>query len=289
MAVTVTASTKTVKFDPTTVSVNEGSAASVTVKLGRNAPAGGVALAFTYSYAGTAASGDTGTTSASLTINQGSDTGTLSIPTTGDSLVEGDETFTVTVTTSTAGWEVVSGQNTATVTITDDDDNTAQIAFGTAYTATTKQTFSVRENVSGGVLTVPIIVSHLPGTATTFNVEVLTGNAAGTATEYTSAMNPGDFRIATKSVTFPNTGTNRIQRLTIAITNDARCWRTTRPSSSRSPTARAAPSARLYQLNAMARLATVTITDDEQTGGEDRVRHERGLDVPTTPPASTRT
>ena len=265
VSVAVSASTKTVKFDPTTVSVNEGSNASVTVKLGRAAPSGGVALAFTYSYTGssTASSTDTGATPASLTIASGQNTGTLSIPTTGDSLVEGDETFTVTVTTSTSNWEVPSANATATVTITDDDDDLAKIAFGNVFTATNKQTFSVAENVTGGVLTVPIILSSLPGAETTFNVTVETG---GTATEYTDAQNPGDFRIATKSVTFMSTG-SRQKNITIAITNDTLLEENQtielKISDSTSGTIGA-----LYERNAMSRLAKVTIMDDERTGAK---------------------
>ncbi len=261
VSVSVTASTKTVKFDPTTVSVGEGSNASVTVKLGRNAPAGGVALAFTYSYSGsTATTADTGTTPATLTVAAGQNTGTLSIPTTSDSLVEGDETFTVTVTTTTSGWEVVSTANQATVTITDDDDNNASVSFR-SITATTKQTFTVTENVSGGTLRVPIVITDNPSVDTTFNVSVETG---GTATEYVNAQNPGDFRIATKSVTFGPT-TSRIQHLTITITNDALLEENQtielKISDSTSGTIGA-----LYTRHAMGRLAKVTITDDERTG-----------------------
>ena len=206
---------------------------------------------------------DTGTTPATLTIASGQSTGTLSIPTTGDSLVEGDETFTVTVTTSTSGWEVVSTANQATVTITDDDDNLAKIAFGRVYTTTAKQTFSVAENVTSGTINVPIIVSHLPGTATTFNVTVETG---GTATEYTNAQNPGDFRIQTMSVTFPNTGTNRIQNLTIAITNDTFLENNQTIELKISDSASGLGTH--YDRHASGRLAKVTITDDEQTGAK---------------------
>ena len=255
VSVTVSASTKTVKFDPTTVSVNEGSNASVTVKLGRAAPTGGVALAFTYDYTGSAATtADTGTTPATLTIASGQQTGTLSIPTTGDSLVEGDETFTVTVTTSTSGWDVVSGQNTATVTITDDDDNNAKIGFG-ASGQTTKRLFTVAENVNNGTFNVPIVVSHKPGADTTFAVTVETSTA-------TSA----DYSISTKSVTFTPTG-SATQNLVVTITNDALLENNQtielKISDSTSGTIGA-----LYDRHASGRLARVTITDDERTGAK---------------------
>ena len=262
VSVTVSASTKTVKFDPTTVSVNEGSNASVTVKLGRNAPSGGVALAFTYSYAGsTATTADTGTTPATLTIASGQNTGTLSIPTTSDALVEGDETFTVTVTTSTAGWEVVSGQNTATVTITDDDDNNAKIGFG-ASGQTTKRLLTVAENVTGGTLTVPIAISHNPQSDITVAVTVETG---GTATEYASAQSPGDFRIQTKSVTFTPTG-SRTQNLTITVTDDALLEENQTIELKISDSGSGLGTH--YTRHAMGRLARVTITDDDRTGAK---------------------
>ncbi len=258
VAVQISATTRTVKFDPTTVSVNEGSNASVTVNLGRNAPTGGVALAFTYSYSGsTATTADTGTTPATLTIAAGQNTGTLSIPTTGDALVEGDETFTVTVTTSTSGWEVVSGQNTATVTITDDDDNNAKMGFG-SFRQTTKRLYSVAENVTGGTMTVPIAISNNPQSDTTFNVTVETG---GTATEYASAQSPGDFRIQTKSVTF-GPARSRLQHLTIAITNDTLSEENQTIELKISDSTIGSIGA-LYARDNNGRLARVTITDND--------------------------
>ncbi len=259
----VVASSKTFRIE-STKTANEGANARLTVTLGQAAPAGGLALAVTYDYSGsTATADDTGTTPATLTITQGQTTGTLTIPIAQDSLVEGDETFTATISTSVSGWEKVSGEDAATITITDDDDNNAQIAFGNAFTATAKQNFTVRENVTGGVLTVPVILSGLPGAETTFKVTVETG---GTATEWQSTSDPGDFRIQTKSVTFTSTG-SRQQNITIAITDDALLEENQtielKISDSTSGTIGA-----LYQRNAMSRLARVTITDDERTGAK---------------------
>ena len=260
-ATTAPASTKTFRIE-STKTVNEGANAALTVTLGEAAPAGGLALSVTYDYSGsTATADDTGTTPATVTVAATRTTATLTIPIAHDALVEGDETFTATISTAVAGWNGVSGQVAATVTITDDDDDTARIAFGNVFTTTAKQTFSVAENVQGGVLTVPIIISHNPQSDFTVNVTVETG---GTATEYVSAQNPGDFRIQTKSVTFTPTG-NRQQNLTIAITNDTLLEENQtielKISDSTSGTLGA-----LYTRHAMGRLAKVTITDDERTG-----------------------
>ncbi|MCY4555644.1 MAG: cadherin-like beta sandwich domain-containing protein, partial [Chloroflexi bacterium] len=125
-----------------------------------------------------------------------------------DDLVEGDETFTVTLRTP-AGWSAAPIAS-ATVTIVDNDAAAARIAFGNSAAGTSTYTASVAENVSGGTLEVPVTVSHLPGSPTTFEVEVL---ATGTAVE------GADYRIGTKLVTF-GPGTSKTQNLTIAIVDD---------------------------------------------------------------------
>ncbi|MCY4393973.1 MAG: hypothetical protein OXC10_02430, partial [Rhodospirillaceae bacterium] len=124
-----------------------------------------------------------------------------------DDLVEGDETFIVTL-KPPAGWPAPDIAS-ATVTIVDDDAAKARIAFGGSAAATSAYTASVAEN--GGTLEVPVTVSHLPGSSTTFEVEVL---ATGTAGE------GADYRIATKSVTF-GPDTSKTQNLTVTILNDA--------------------------------------------------------------------
>ena len=196
----------------------EGANASLTVTLGENAPAGGLALSVAYDYSGSASADDTGTTPTSVTVAANSSTATLTVPLADDDLVEGDETFEATLSTSVSGWNAASSGATATVTIEDGDDDDAKVAFGTDATATVKYAASADENVSGGMLNVPVTVSHLPGSPTTFAVEILN---TGTATEYADPQNPGDFRIATKSVTFRPTDTGRTKNLAVAITNDS--------------------------------------------------------------------
>ncbi|MCY4560272.1 MAG: hypothetical protein OXF79_28725, partial [Chloroflexi bacterium] len=85
------------------------------------------------------------------------------------------------------------------------------MAFGNSAAGTAKYTASVAENVSGGTLEVPVTVSHLPGSPTTFEIEVL---ATGTAVE------GADYRIGTKSVTFGPDDTTRTQNLTVTIVDD---------------------------------------------------------------------
>ena len=126
-----------------------------------------------------------------------------------DDLVEDDETFTISLTPPT-GWSA-KPHATTTVTITDNDRASAKIAFGSNAAGKSKYTASVDEDVTGGTLDVPVTVSHLPGSSTTFAIEVL---ATGTATE------GADYRIDTKSVTFGPTDNSKTKNLSVTITND---------------------------------------------------------------------
>ena len=134
---------------------------------------------------------------------------TLSVAVINDALVEDDETFTISLTPPT-GWSA-KPHATTTVTITDNDRAAAKIAFGSNAAGKSKYTASVDEDVTGGTLDVPVTVSHLPGSSTTFAIEVL---ATGTATE------GADYRIDTKSVTFGPTDSSMTKNLSVAITND---------------------------------------------------------------------
>ena len=134
---------------------------------------------------------------------------TYSVDVINDALVEDDETFTITLTPPT-GWSA-KPHATATVTITDNDRAAAKIAFGSNAGGKSKYTASVDEDVTGGTLDVPVTVSHLPGSSTTFAIEVLaTGTAAGGA----------DYRIDTQSVTFGPTDNGRTKNLSVAIVDD---------------------------------------------------------------------
>ncbi|MCY4495574.1 MAG: hypothetical protein OXB92_17150, partial [Acidimicrobiaceae bacterium] len=95
----------------------------------------------------------------------------------------------------------------ATLTVADDDAAAAKIAIGTSASLRAGYTASVGE--AAGSLNVPVTVSHLPVSDTTFDVEVL----SGTATEGT------DFSIGTKSVTFADTGA-KTRNVIITLTDD---------------------------------------------------------------------
>ena len=247
-----------------------GGSAELTVTLGRDAPAGGLALGVAYGNLGTTTGADRGAAPTSVTVAGGSKTATLSVPITDDELVEGNEQFSVRLSTAVSGWGPASaGKNVATVTIDDDEDDpgVAKIAFhGTDAASTAKLTKSAAENVSGGTVSVPVTVSHLPQADTEFTVEVQT---AGTrrATECDPGASPavvGDFCITTKSVTF-GPATARTQNVTVAITNDARV------EFDETISLRIADSAAAlgthYTRHAQGRLAAVTIEDDETDAG----------------------
>ena len=215
--VTVNASTKTYRITATkTVAEADSASAALTVTLGR-APtdSAGLTLSVSYDYSGSAATtADTGTTPTSITVAQNATTATLTVPIANDALVEDDETFTVTIRTSASGWNpATTGANVATITITDDEAANAKIAFHASNAAaTTAYTDSEDEDVSGGTLTVPVTVSALPQSNTTFDVEVVSSGT--TATENT------DYRIGTKSVTFGSSG-SKTRNVSISLTNDA--------------------------------------------------------------------
>ena len=136
--------------------------------------------------------------------------GSFSFDVTDDDLVEGDETFTLTLVPPT-GWSA-KPVGSATVTIRDNEAPRAKIAFGSDARSKLKHTASVTENVSGGTLNVPVTVSHLPQSATTFVIEVLNTSTA------TGGI---DYRIGTSSVTFDSTDNTKTKNLSVTITNDS--------------------------------------------------------------------
>ena len=211
--VTVNASSKTYALT-SSVTADEGANAELTLALGEAAPTGGLVFSVAYDYTGSAATpADTGTRPSTVTVAANETTATLTIPIASDELVEADETFTAAVSTSVSGWNAASsGGDSATVTITDDDAAAAKVAFGVDAAGTAKYAVSVDEDVSGGSLNVPVTVSHLPQSSTTFAVEVL---ASGTATENT------DYVISPKSVAFGPTDTGKTKNLRVTITDDS--------------------------------------------------------------------
>ena len=214
-AVAVTVAPAGKNFSIASATVEEGGTAELEVKLGEAAPTGGLTLNLAYNYSGSPAStADTGTTPETFTVMEGSRTATLSVPIAADDLVEGPETFTVTI--SASDWSpVAAGSDRATVTITDDDAENARIAFGNNAASTSSQTdYSVVENTVTRTFSVPVTVSHLPQSNTTFPIQTLTAGA-GRATE------GADYTISPKSVTFGPSDATMTKNVTINIRNDS--------------------------------------------------------------------
>ena len=189
-------------------------AGSVTVTATLDNPAGsdGVEVTLSAGAASTAEATDDYTLPNAFTIAGGEVAATADVSIVDDDKVEDSESLAL---TATAGSLTVAG---VTLTVTDDDAAAAKVAFGSDAAGTAKHAVSVAENVSGGKVDVPVTVSHLPAASTTFAIEVLN---TSTATEYTDAQNPGDFRIETKSVTFGPSDTDKTKNVAVTITNDA--------------------------------------------------------------------
>ena len=279
-SVTVTvsaAAAKTVSI-VSAVSAVEGSDASVMVTLGEAAPSGGLLVSFAYDYSGSASVSDTGTTPVSLTVAAGATTATLSVPIAQDTLVENAESFTVTVSTAVAGWSVTSGSSEASVTIAASDRSGARIAFGTDAAATAAYAGSVGEKDFSVSVNVPVTVNRLPNVDTVFGVEVLdVGSRA--ASEYVSSSAPGDFRVATKSVTFgPSSALT--QNVVVSVTGD----NTVEWPETISLRLVAADDPRddlgdWFVRHSLSRTATVTINDEEVDDARIRAGHFNNEDV----------
>ena len=177
---------------------------TVTATLDHPALTGGVSVTLSAGAASTATAADDYTLPGAFTISSSATSATASVTIVNDELVEDSENLVLTTT--------VSGLTVTGVTLTiTDNENDAKIAFGSSAAATAKYTATVAENVASGTLNVPVTVSHLPGSSTTFDVQVL---GTGTATENT------DYSIGTKSVTFGPTDSNKTKNVAITITND---------------------------------------------------------------------
>ena len=244
------------------------------VSLGRQAPEGGLSFTISYDYSGgSATAADTATKPSTLTVPQYQVQMPVVIYSAADDLVEGEETFKVTIATTAAGWAAASdGSDSVTAAITDKADYEAKIAFGDSAEATAKYTATVNEDVTGGTLNVPVTVSHLPGASTTFAVEVVEW---GSATEYTDAANPGDYRIATKSVSFGPSDTSKTKNLAIAITDDDDVeWLETIELRIAAADATPDDPGDLYGRDANGSKATITIDSEDPVLTEDPVTDE---------------
>ena len=103
----------------------EGASASLTITLGEDAPAAGVAFTVVAGFSGssTAEAEDVMPIDSPVTVPGGTRTLSIAIPLTDDDIEEDEETFTITIATTAEGWmKQGDGKDTAVVTI-DDDDN----------------------------------------------------------------------------------------------------------------------------------------------------------------------
>ena len=291
VVVTVEAAAQNFRIEPS-AAASEGESAELRVTLGALAPTGG--LTFTVDRSRTNdlkylinnppvrdpedgladPAADLDSPPATVTVPAGKRTVTITDPIATDERVEGDEHYYVVISTSTSGWSPVARSPSSTnyqhcnidpsftssgdqdaacarVDI-DDADNTAMIAFGNSATATTIYTDSVSE--SDATLSVPVTVSALPASATTFDIDVVT-TGSGLATEGT------DYTIAAKSVTFSPTDSTTTKNITITTTDDdvAEGDETIRLRIAAGGSGLAAR----YQRDPNGTQATVTISDDD--------------------------
>ena len=225
VAVTVTPYGKTYTIT-SAVTATEGAHATLFITLGESAPTYGLTFEVEPAYGDPASdkaqADDIGGVQSTLTVSPGEKRVRIGIPIVANDLLgEEDETFTVSIkkvhvrNIPVPEWKVdPSGTDSATVTI---KDSAAAIAFGADAAATTRYAASVAENVASGTLNVPVTVSHLPAESTTFTIEVA---GTSTATAYADDANPGDYRIADKTVTFGPTDSSKTKNVVIAITDD---------------------------------------------------------------------
>ena len=138
-----------------------------------------------------------------------------------------NECLAVRAATAAAGWEPGDGTSVrgtqipgaGDVSVVTLDRSVGYVGFGERLENEINAHYRATVLEDAGTLKVPVSVHMLPNVETRFDVEVV---AAGTtATEYVDAMNPGDFRIETKSVTFRPADTTKTQYVTVAITSDA--------------------------------------------------------------------
>ena len=147
----------------------------------------------------------------------------LQVTLTNDMLVEDDQTIELEIASGTGFFSKYQRDalgKLAVVTIDDDESETAKIAFGTSAASTDGHTAAVAETVTGGDLSVPVTINHLPESSVTIAVEVLDASTARDADDANNATgNPKDYTIATKSVTF-EPGGDKTQNLTVSIADD---------------------------------------------------------------------
>ena len=273
VAVTVTPYAKTYTITRE-VTATEGRSAPLVITLGEAAPTYGLTFEIKENFetpaTGKAQAADIVSVQRTLTVLEGNTEVRAWIPTVANDLAgEENETFTVSIervhvrNIPVPEWKADPGGTvTATVTI---EDGPASIAFGEDGASTVNYAVSVAENVPGGTLNVPVTVNQLPIVSTAFKIEVA---GTSTATAYSNDANPGDYRIADKTVTFGPADSSRTRNVVITITDDAEVE--TPETIELSIAAGANPAVTVgdsYARDAAGATATITINSDEAAAG----------------------
>ncbi len=236
---TGTPKAKTWSFQPTEYTLPPGSGSDVRITLSVPAPDGGLAFTLTRQLGTNVPTGlcaEAGHTKATaedvgssppttLTVAAGRMVGSSSnfrAADNGDDTGGTKECFAVSASTSATGWTLATGGSAAAEMVI--EVTSPAVAFGSvrpAIGSTVVPDYAATVSEGAGTVNVPVTVNFLPASSTTFAVEVVTGQGGGTATEGTDAQNPGDFLIATKSVTFGPSDTSKTKNLSVAITDDS--------------------------------------------------------------------
>ena len=231
---TGTPKAKTFEFARDSHLVPPGTPVDLRIRLSVPAPTGGLAFTLTQKLDTAVPTGlcDGGEVKAAaadiganppttLTVQAGQTEGRVNYPTAdnGDDRVGRLECFAVEASTATSGWAPASdGADDVEMMI---GATQTLVAFGTVRPNVTVPDYAAAVSEGAGTVSVPVTVNFLPASSTTVAVEVVTGQGGGTATEYVDAQNPGDFRIATKSVTFTSSDTSRTKNLSVTINDDS--------------------------------------------------------------------
>ena len=283
--------TRAATFSPfLNITGTEGNSVELTVQLSDAAPSGGVEFTLTPLYgndaevaglcAATARKADANDLTnppSTLTVASGQTAAAATFLLADDGVVDTDECFAIRTETSAAGW--TAAERPVDTVNPDPPDGTtlvnirqherAYIAFGNSASViaslgdaparTTAYTVTVAENTGGGTVNIPVTVAQLPVEEATVSIEVI--STGTTATEYVDAANPGDFRIATKSVTF-GPSTAKTQNLAVSLTDDGATEsnETIRLRIEAAPSSKSDPKD-YYQRHSAGSTATITLTD----------------------------
>ncbi len=233
---TGTPKAKTWNFSSSGYTAAPGASPAIRIQLSVPAPDGGLSFTLAQKLGTNVPTGlcDDGETKATaediganppttLTVQAGETVGRVNYPyaDNGDDRVGGtDECFAVSASTSATGWTLTTGSSASVEMLI--GTSIGLVAFGqSGGPDSSVPRYAATVSEGAGTVSVPVTVDLLPSSSTTFAVEVVTGQGGGTATEYVDAQNPGDFRIATKSVTFTTSDTSRTKNLSVAINDDS--------------------------------------------------------------------